>query len=314
MDHPNRSDTGPTLPPLSKWLRWAIWARWVLLGCYVLLSGMWYFIFLSASDPLGLSPQPSRMLGPFVIGTLVLLGVQFLFLRGAPQLHWPRPRRRRSIFVSLAAGAAIAVMLSLGVVCACMSLNQLLFHPDSFDGFFANVQSTPTPAAAPATAPAAGRSSSPPAVPAPSPPFNWRADVPWGLIGLLLAGWTFWFLIFALLGGGEWTQRFRRMYRTLIAGTVLELLITIPIDAQVRRRTHCYCGEGTFYAMAIGLTAVLWTFGPGVAILFLIRRQQRMASGGRCLQCGYDLRGLDSPRCPECGLPFGRALASEATG
>lgn len=26
---------------------------------------------------------------------------------------------------------------------------------------------------------------------------------------------------------------------------------------------------------------------------------------GRCAVCGYDLRGLPAPRCPECGTPFG---------
>ena len=25
----------------------------------------------------------------------------------------------------------------------------------------------------------------------------------------------------------------------------------------------------------------------------------------RCGQCGYDVRGLDIPRCPECGCAFG---------
>lgn len=312
MEHPDRSNTAPTLPAPSRGLRWTIWSRWILLGCYLVLSVAWYYVFLSVSDPLGLSNQPSQLLVPFVVGTLVLFGVQFLFLLGAPQLHWPRPRRRRSIFVSLAAGSAIAVLLSLGIVCAGLSLYKLIDDPDSFRVHWvvtsANV--TTAPSTAPANAPAV------PATPAPgtlSPP-EWGAYFPWTFVGILLAGWAFWFLVFALVGGGQWTQRFRRMYQMLIAGTVLELLITIPIDAQVRRRTNCYCGEGTFYALAIGLTAILWTFGPGVAILFLVRRQHRLADSGRCLQCGYDLRGLDSARCPECGLPFRRALDAKAIG
>jgi len=27
---------------------------------------------------------------------------------------------------------------------------------------------------------------------------------------------------------------------------------------------------------------------------------------GYCIKCGYDLRGLPEPRCPECGTPFDR--------
>ncbi len=32
----------------------------------------------------------------------------------------------------------------------------------------------------------------------------------------------------------------------------------------------------------------------------------RLTGGGRpkCRQCGYDLRGQQTPRCPECGTPF----------
>ncbi len=30
----------------------------------------------------------------------------------------------------------------------------------------------------------------------------------------------------------------------------------------------------------------------------------RLADAGRCRQCGYLLRGLTEPRCPECGRPF----------
>jgi hypothetical protein len=275
-------------------MRRAIWARWILLGCYLVLTFVWYFATFSASDPIGfrLDPIPSEV-GSFLIATAALFGVQFLLLLGAPHVHWPRPRRRRSIFVSLAAGSAIAMLLSIGIVTACASLYKLIHAPDSFHEDWVVTSMTPTTA---------------PARPAPPPKFDWRSDIPWAIIGILLVAWTFWFLIFALVGGGQWTQRFSRMYRTLIAGTVLELLITIPVDVQVRRRTHCYCGEGTFYSLAIGLTAILWAFGPGVVILFLIRRHQRLAETGCCLQCGYNLRGLQNNRCPECGTAFGPLL------
>ena len=285
MDQPNRSDVAAPLPSASKWLSRAVRARFVLLGAYVVLTLAWYVVFFSTVDPLGLalSPTPS-LLGLFVLGTLALLGMQGLLLLGAPALHWPRPRGRRSIFVSLAAGSAIAVLLSLGIVLAASSLYKLAFDPTSFKLDWSIATVTPTTAPAPT-----------------SPRFSWRSDVPWVFIGLLAVAWIFWLLVFALVGGGQWTRRFGRMYRTLIAGTILELLITIPIDAQVRRRTSCYCGEGTFFSLAVGLTAILWAFGPGVAIIFLVRRQQRLAASGCCLQCGYNLYGLLSPRCPECG-------------
>jgi len=279
------------VPPASKWLRRAIRARFVLLGSYLLLTLAWYYAFMATTSSGGgvTSGQNAALtLRNFLIATLILLGVQGLLLLGAPQLRWPRPRRRRSIFASLAVGSAIALLLSLGIYLAMNSLYRLIQDPASFHVNVSIGSSNPAPATAP----------SPPAA----------SDVPWLQIGILAVGWGFWFLVFALVGAAEWRRRFAGMYRALVAGTILELLITIPIDVQVRKRTNCYCGEGTLLSMIIGLTAILWTFGPGVAILFLIRRNQLASTAGRCLKCDYDLRGLESSRCPECGTPFKRVL------
>jgi hypothetical protein len=303
MDHDEPTEFQPSFPPISRWLRRAIWARFILLGLYVLLSAAWYFAFLSVSDPFDLSIGPKGSVF-FVAGTLVVFGMQLLLLLGAPQLHWPRPQRRRSIFVSLAAGAAIAALLSAGIFFAGRSLYQLIYDPASFRSGIVFSASAPTTAPATATMPAPTTAPAAAATPASS-----DSDVPWTLIGIALLGWTFWFLIFALLGAGHRTKRFSWMYRMLIAGTVIELLITIPVDAEVRKRTSCYCGEGTFLSLIIGLTAILWTFGPGVAILFFVRRNQLKAASDRCLKCGYDLRELESRRCPECGTKFRPALS-----
>lgn len=285
------------VPPASKWLRRAIHARYILLGLYLLLTLAWYYAFMAATSSGGggiTSGQYAVLtLRSFLIATLILLGVQGLLLLGAPQLHWQRPRRRRSIFVSLAIGSAIAVLLSLGIYLALNSLYRLIQDPASFHVNVSIGSANPVPATAP------------------SPPAS--SDVPWLEIGILVVGWGFWFLVFALVGAAEWRRRFAGMYRALVAGTILELLITIPIDAQVRKRTNCYCGEGTLLSLIIGLTAILWTFGPGVAILFLIRRNQLAAAGGRCLNCDYDLRGLESSRCPECGMPFKRVVEMSAS-
>jgi hypothetical protein len=112
--------------------------------------------------------------------------------------------------------------------------------------------------------------------------------------------WEIWLIAFAVMWAGQWFTGFKKLYKLIIAGTWLELLITIPIDVQVRKRTTCYCGEGTFFALVIGSTLAIWSFGPGLVLLFLTRRLQRDGYFSLCRKCGYDLRGTTAPRCPKC--------------
>lgn len=45
-----------------------------------------------------------------------------------------------------------------------------------------------------------------------------------------------------------------------------------------------------------------------VAIVML--RPRRFNKPGHCTHCGYLLRGLPEPRCPECGTPFADVAAT----
>jgi len=56
---------------------------------------------------------------------------------------------------------------------------------------------------------------------------------------------------------------------------------------------------------------VEWLFIPWLidltivcAIVFIRNRYWPDYGPGKCAKCGYDLRGLPTPRCPECGRPF----------
>jgi DNA-directed RNA polymerase subunit RPC12/RpoP len=42
----------------------------------------------------------------------------------------------------------------------------------------------------------------------------------------------------------------------------------------------------------------------------IIATEHGPANPTHCLNCGYDLRGLPEPRCPECGEPFTRIGAT----
>jgi hypothetical protein len=129
----------------------------------------------------------------------------------------------------------------------------------------------------------------------------------WVLILVLcsiLACWAVWgALLFAIYRAPR-DVRFKRMYQALFAGSCLELLVTIPADAWVRKQTRCWCEEGSFFGLIVGITMVMWSFGPGIALLFLVRRRQRADQLHICVKCGNGRRYPKAAYCPHCGNPF----------
>jgi len=102
--------------------------------------------------------------------------------------------------------------------------------------------------------------------------------VVWILMGLL---WVFWtFVFYHYFRGMERYSAMARLFRWLIAGTVLELLIAGPAHALIvyYRGDDCYCERGTWTGVAFGCTAAFWLFGPGAALLMMreIRRRQQL--------------------------------------
>jgi len=98
-----------------------------------------------------------------------------------------------------------------------------------------------------------------------------------GMWIVMAALWTVWACIFWWYGRSlDRYTAMRRIFRWLIAGTVLELLIAAPAHAIIveSRSGDCYCERGTWTGVAFGCTAVLWLFGPG-AILLLLREKRR---------------------------------------
>ena len=69
---------------------------------------------------------------------------------------------------------------------------------------------------------------------------------------------------------------------------------------------------------SFGLLAVPDWFLAGLCALSplrwaqLQRRSRRRVAHGQCGGCGYDLRGNDAGRCPECGEPAGRGIVETA--
>jgi len=92
-----------------------------------------------------------------------------------------------------------------------------------------------------------------------------------------------------------------RIASRLFIGTIIEAAAIIPLDVMVRRKTDCYCAEGTFWALSACWAVGFLVLGPAIWLLPLSRRRRRWYLG-RCVACGYDMSGCrDADRCPECG-------------
>ncbi|MFG0285672.1 MAG: hypothetical protein ACF8R7_14735 [Phycisphaerales bacterium JB039] len=124
--------------------------------------------------------------------------------------------------------------------------------------------------------------------------------VPW-IVLCVLPGWVVGTpLILAFLKRGAKESQLQRMSARLLLGTVVELAAVIPLDVMVRRKTDCYCGTGTYWALTIMGGVALCALGPFVLLAPAGRRRRRLREG-RCEACGYDMRGAAADRCPECG-------------
>jgi hypothetical protein len=92
-----------------------------------------------------------------------------------------------------------------------------------------------------------------------------------------------------------------RVSARLFLGTIVEVGAIIPLDVMVRRKTDCYCGQGTFFALILAWSVGLLAVGPAIFLPVLARRRKRWYAG-HCEACGYDMAGTPAAdRCPECG-------------
>ena len=86
--------------------------------------------------------------------------------------------------------------------------------------------------------------------------------------------WCFWSVIFCVYWRrGDYYTWVGRVIRGLIAGSVLELFVAVPIYAT--RQDECYCARGSYAGLIFGATVLLWAFGPGVFLLFLKEKHRR---------------------------------------
>lgn len=119
--------------------------------------------------------------------------------------------------------------------------------------------------------------------------------------GLLLLSWIFWtWLLWVFV------QRRHKDPSTLVritgwlfSGTIVELLLAVPLMLIVRRRTDCYCATGSFGTLILSIMGCLWLCGPGIVIALIWRKRPWIKD--HCFHCGYPRKVAGVSNCSECG-------------
>ena len=97
----------------------------------------------------------------------------------------------------------------------------------------------------------------------------------WIAWNTLIAGalvWCIWTWIFYRLGRHENpADMVSRQCRLLLKGSILELLIAVPTHIIARNRDYCCAGFMTFLGLTLGISVMIFSFGPAVFFLFFDR-------------------------------------------
>ena len=81
--------------------------------------------------------------------------------------------------------------------------------------------------------------------------------------------WIIWLIVFGYLMRRTDAQRLNaRLYKSVFVGSVLELLVAVPMHVVVRRRNECCAGMQTGFAICVGAAMAVVALGPAVFVLY----------------------------------------------
>lgn len=87
-----------------------------------------------------------------------------------------------------------------------------------------------------------------------------------------IATWGIWAIVFGRVARtGAPRDLVSRQCRLLFQGSILELLIAVPTHIVARYRDYCCAGFMTFIGLTMGISVMLFAFGPALYFLFAER-------------------------------------------
>ena len=101
-------------------------------------------------------------------------------------------------------------------------------------------------------------------------PNSYGSDVNTMVLILLGINWLVWGVAFYL--------RYKKVNRqetmnglveNIIKASLMSLLLTVPAHIYVSRRPGCFVGILTSVSVCLGIVIMLWSFGPGLILIFL---------------------------------------------
>lgn len=96
------------------------------------------------------------------------------------------------------------------------------------------------------------------------------------IYGTMLIIWGIWAWIFFVYWkqGDRYTQS-GKMIRGLVAGSILEIMVAVPVHIWATRQRECYCCRGTYTTLVLAGTVLIWAFGPGIILLYMREKYRR---------------------------------------
>ncbi|MGB0767304.1 MAG: serine/threonine protein kinase [Phycisphaeraceae bacterium] len=90
------------------------------------------------------------------------------------------------------------------------------------------------------------------------------------LFGLLT--WLGWTLVFGIASFRQDPASVSaRVYRLLLRGSIIELMVAVPCHVIVRQKDECSAGVMTWLGICVGIGVMFLAFGPSVAVLYVRR-------------------------------------------